>query len=62
MEDRVLKRFDEMLALGNKVLNTRPSPSPGHLTSDFVDVQLASQWFTSSLNLIARCLGIDSEH
>jgi hypothetical protein len=62
MEERVLKRFDDMLALGTKVLATRRSPAPGHFTSDFVDVQLANQWFTSSLNLIARVLGENSEH
>jgi hypothetical protein len=62
MEERVLKRFDDMLALGTKVLATRTSPAPGHLTSDFVDVQLANQWFTSSLNLIMRTLGENSEH
>jgi hypothetical protein len=62
MEERVLKRFDEMLALGTKLLATRRSPTPGHITSDFVDVQIASQWFTSSLSLIARTLGENSEH
>jgi len=61
MEEQVLKRFDEMLALGTKVLGTRRAPAPGHLTSDFVDIQLANQWFTSSLSLIARTLGEDSE-
>jgi hypothetical protein len=62
MDDRILKRFDEMLVLGKKVLDTRRKPSPGHITSDFVDVQLANQWFTSSLNLMSRSLGVDSEH
>src|ERR1700742_1039560 len=62
MQDRVLKRFDEMLALGKQVLATREEPSPGYITSDFVDVQLANQWFTSSLNLIVRTLGANSEH
>ncbi len=62
MEERVLKRFEEMLALGKQVLATRRSPAPGHITSAFVDVQLANQWFTSSLNLISRVLGENSEH
>src|SRR5258708_29654424 len=62
MQDRILKRFDEMLALGTRVLQTRRSPSAGHLTSDFVDVQIASQWFTSSINLIVQTFGPNSEH
>lgn len=62
LEEQLLKRFDEMLSLGEKVMATRKSPSPGHITSDFVDVQAANQWFTSSLSLIGRCIGNDSEH
>jgi hypothetical protein len=62
VEERVLKRFDEMLALGNQVLSTRKNPARGHITSDFVDVQLANQWFTCSLSLLSRTLGEASEH
>lgn len=62
LEEQILKRFDDMLALGQKVMATRRSPAPGHVTSDFVDVQIANQWFTSSLNLISRYIGDSSEH
>ncbi|SEH40074.1 hypothetical protein [Tardiphaga sp. OK245] len=62
VEERILKRFEEMLKLGDQVLATRRSPSPGHITSDFVDVQLANQWFASSLNLLVRVLSESSEH
>jgi len=51
-----------MLELGSKVLATRRSPAPNHISSDYVDVQLANQWFASSLNLLARTLGEDSQH
>jgi hypothetical protein len=62
MDERIIKRFEEMVTLGRQVLATRRAPSPGFLTSDFVDVQQANQWFTSSLSLISRVLGEGSEH
>jgi len=62
MDERVTKRFEEMVALGRQVLATRRAPAPGFMTSDFIDVQRANQWFTSSLSLISRALGEDSEH
>lgn len=61
-DERILKRFDEMVALGREVLATRRAPAPNHMTSDFVDVQRANQWFTSSLSLVSRAIGEDSEH
>jgi hypothetical protein len=62
IDERILKRFDEMIALGREVLATRKEPAPGHITSAFVDVQRANQWFTSSLSLVSRAIGEDSEH
>jgi len=62
VEDPILRRFEEMEALGKQVLASRRSPAPNHMTSDFIDVQLANQWFASSLNLLSRSLGEDSEH
>jgi hypothetical protein len=38
MDERVTKRFEEMVALGRQVLATRRAPAPGFITSDFIDV------------------------
>jgi hypothetical protein len=62
LDEQVLKWFDELLALGDEVRATRRRPAPGHITSDFVDAQLANRWFTRSLSLISRCIGPESEH
>lgn len=62
VDQKILTRLDELLALGSRVLATRRSPSAGHLTSDFVDVQIANQWLTSSLSLFMRVFGEKSAH
>jgi hypothetical protein len=61
-EDKVLTRIDELIELGKQVLATRKAPSPGHMTSDFVDVQLMNRWLTSCLNLVGRVFGESSPH
>lgn len=62
VESKISDRLNDLLELGEKVRATRRSPSPGHITSDFIDVQLANQWLTSSLNLIQRVFGESSVH
>lgn len=62
LDEQMLKRFDELVSLGQQVMATRRSPPPGYISSDLVDVQIANQWFTRSLNLIGRCIGAESEH
>jgi hypothetical protein len=62
IEEQAITRFNEMIILGKKVLSTRRSPPQNVFTSDFVDVQIANQWFTSSLSLIGRVFGQNSEH
>ncbi|CAH1386370.1 hypothetical protein [Candidatus Nitrotoga sp. M5] len=62
VDAKITERLNALLELGQKVRGTRRSPSPGHITSDFVDVQLANQWLTSSLNLIQRVFGESSVH
>lgn len=62
VDARILTRLDELISLGRKVLATRRSPSPGHITDDFVDLQLANQWLTSCLSLLSRVFGEDSAH
>lgn len=61
-EERVKARLQQLVDLGQSVLSTRRSPSPGHITSDFVDTQLATRWLVSSLGLIAEAFGTDSIH
>lgn len=61
-DDKVLSRITELVELGEQVLSTRRSPSPGFITSDFVDVDLANRWLTSCLNIISRSFGEDSVH
>jgi hypothetical protein len=61
-EDKISARLDELVDLGKKVLATRKSPAPNHMTSDFVDVQLMNQWLTSCLNLIGKIFGESSPH
>jgi hypothetical protein len=62
VDEKVLDRLDELIELGRKVLATRRAPAPNHMTSDFVDIQLANQWLTSCLSLVARVFGEDSVH
>ncbi len=62
VDQKILGRLDELIVLGRKVLATRRSPSAGHMTSDFIDVQLANQWLTSCLSLLARVFGDQSAH
>lgn len=62
IDSKIIARLNELIELGQKVRSTRRSPSPGHITSDFVDVQLANQWFTSTLNVIQRIFGECSVH
>jgi hypothetical protein len=62
LDEMVLRRMDELIELGQRVATTRRAPRPGHVTSDFVDVRLANEWFASCLNLIKGVFGEDSVH
>ncbi len=62
VDQKILTRLDELITLGRKVLTTRRSPPANVMTSDYVDVQLANQWFTSCLSLIGRVFGEQSVH
>ena len=62
VDQKILSRLEELINLGRRVLATRRAPSAGHLTSDFVDVQLANQWLTSCLSLLGRVFGEQSAH
>lgn len=62
LDEKILIRIDELIELGKRVLATRKSPMAGHMTSDFVDVQITNQWITSCLSLVARVFGESSPH
>jgi hypothetical protein len=62
LDEKIGIRIDELIELGEKVLATRKSPSRGHMTSDFIDVQIMNQWITSCLNLVGRVFGESSPH
>jgi hypothetical protein len=62
VDAKIAERLVELVNAGRRVLATRESPSPGHITSDFVDVQLANQWLTSCQSLLSRVFGPDSIH
>lgn len=61
-KEKALKNYEGLIKLGRDVLATRRAPALNHITTDFIDVQLANQWFTSSLSLIAHTIGEQSEH
>jgi HEPN domain-containing protein len=60
IDSKIISRFTDLIELGDKVRATRREPSPGHLTGDFVDIQIANQWFASCLNLLSRVFGESS--
>ncbi len=62
VDAKIVTRLNELIMLGKKVLVTRTAPSPGHMTGDFIDVQLANQWLTSCLSLLSRVFGEGSVH
>lgn len=62
VEQKVADRLAELRVLGDEVRRTRSSPSPGIITSDFVDVQIANRWLTSCLSLFGRVFGEESAH
>jgi len=59
---KIIARLNDLIELGQKTRATRHSPPPNYIASDFVDVQLANQWFTSTLNFIQRIFGESSVH
>jgi hypothetical protein len=62
IDAKISARLDELIELGKKVVATRRPPAPNHITSDFVDVQLANRWMTSCLSLLSRVFGAESDH
>lgn len=65
IEEKINKRIQELIDLGIKVKATRRSgggTSLADLYFDFVDTELAHQWGISSLHLLKKIFGEDSDH
>jgi hypothetical protein len=62
LDQRVLRRIDELIELGHRVASTRESSPPGVFAADRIDTRLATEWFVSCLNLIGRVFGEKSIH
>ena len=62
LDERIITNLNELIELGEKVRSTRQSPPRNVITSDFVDTQLANQWFTRCQNLLGRVFGEESIH
>ncbi len=61
-EEKILKRFDEIIELGDSVLASRYGPPPNVLGPDRVKGDVCYQWISSAQNLIKRVFGEDSPH
>jgi hypothetical protein len=57
VDQKILKRLDELIELGENVLKTRRSPPANVIGDDRVDTKLANQWVSSTLNLLIRVFG-----
>lgn len=67
IDEKILKRFDELLEKGDEVLNTFQSgiQSVGEITTfgpSKVNNQLSFEWGTNCLNILKRIFGSDSDH
>lgn len=62
LNEKTVKRFEELLELGNKVLNTRRKPPPNVFGDDSVDSQLANQWITSVQTAFNQIFGENNEY
>lgn len=60
VDQKILTRLDELLKLGENVLETRRSPPPNVIGDDRIDIQLANQWISSTLSLLTRVFGENS--
>ena len=65
IDQKIIKRFDELIEAGNRVLKTGSSRSgPGyHVVGDLaVDPEQSNQWGISCLNILGRVFGKESDH
>ena len=62
IDAKILKRIEELIEMGKKLLATKRAPGPSVIADSFVDSELAYQWATSVQNLLVRVFGESSEH
>lgn len=62
IDEKILVRLDELIANGEKVLQTRRKPAPGVLMGDFVDSEVSTQWGVNCLSILGRVFGENSAH
>jgi hypothetical protein len=60
MDQKNLDRLDELVELGKRVKQT--SYNPRGVAGTFVNEELANKWGTSSLNLLGKTFGRDSDY
>ena len=62
IEQAISRRFQELLDLGQKVLETRQSPGRGVIMPDFVNNALFQEWSTAALAFLGRVMSKQSEY
>jgi hypothetical protein len=62
IDSKLIAQITQLVEQGSAVLATKRMPAPNHITDSWVDERAASEWYTRSLNFLARVLGQDSEH
>ena len=63
VENSIIARFQELIERGREVEKTKVGPPANYIGFDsLVDGQAAHQWRASSLSLLAKAMGSDSEH
>ena len=63
LDQRIVDRLDELILLGNRVLETKWPPPDEVLAIDCgVNARLAAQWCTSCRSILRRTFGEDSSH
>lgn len=61
-DDKIVARLQELVSLGERVLQTRRSPGQNVVGDLRVNSELAHQWATSTLSLLDRVFGKSSSH
>jgi len=60
--EKLRKRLEHLIDLGEKVLSTRRSPSPGVISDDYVNEELFYHWKVGALSFLQNVFGEDSIH
>lgn len=62
LEEKILKQFEELFALGAEVLGSQKPPPKNVIGDNSVDKVLSNEWVTSVQNLLLRLCGENSPH